>query len=85
MSEVFLTSLSSQKTHKWCLILDYSIDVLIFDLYDCKFLQIWDIELWTLVILRCMFVPFLRVSDLLLGQVEKRKLKSISGLRVDLS
>ena len=64
-------------------ILDYSIDVLIFDLCDYKFLKIWNIELWTIVILRCLSVPFLPTSDLPLVQLEKRKLKSISGLRVD--
>ena len=52
---------------------------------DYKFLPIWNIEFGTVVILRCLSVPFLPTSDLPLVQVEKRKLESISGLRVDLS
>ena len=65
MSEVFVNSLSSQKTHS-VFVLDYSIDVLIFDLYN-YFLQILSIGLWTMVILKYIFALSLHISTWQVG------------------
>lgn len=83
VSEVFMNSLLSQKTHKWCFYFRCSLDSPIFDLYDYSFLQTQTIGLWITVIRKCIAVPLLPTSDLPLSQVERGNENIWSAITTD--